>query len=193
MMWNRGMGYSEDGLTLLEILFALIISAIILMTALRLFTDQWRGTRNLKNHLEAHYAVMTSGKTVSDAIRMANTVEWMNNTAVLVVLPMPDEVNPVPTLDSYFIDDLDQDGTKDLYWKHLGVSQPLASNIVTWECVEVEPGLWEIILKASVDGQSVTWRGSIRRRTYSPESLETVVSPISVEQRVMSAFLSCFC
>lgn len=167
MTWNRGLVYSERGLTLLEVLLALIISSIFLVTSLRLFTDQWRGTRKLKNHLEAHYAVMTGGKTVSDAIRTANTVEWINDTAVLKVMPMPDEVNPVPALDSYFINDLDWDGTKDLYWKHLGVSQPLASYITTWECVEVESGLWEIILKASVDGQSVTWCGVVRRRTYS--------------------------
>lgn len=184
MLLNRGTFYSERGLTLLEVLFALLISGIFLMAAMRLLTDQWRGARSLKNHLEAHYAVMTGGKTVSDVVRMAKTVEWVNDTAVLKVLPMPDETNPVPTLDSYFIGDLDRDGIKDLYWRHSGVSQPVASYITRWECLEVEPGLWDVLLEASVDGQIVTWRGVVRRRTYSP------VSPVSAGQRVMSAFLS---
>lgn len=175
----------EGGLTLLEVLVALVISTMLIMTSMRLMTDQWRGTSALKNHLEAHYSVMTTGKTVSDAIRMAKTVEWIQASGMLRVLPMPDDGNPAPTLDSYFIDDLDRDGIRDLYWKHLGVSQPLASYILTWKCTEVEPGLWEVFLEASIDGQqSATWRGVIRRRTYSSPT------PVSTSQRVMSAYLS---
>nr|WP_291351123.1 prepilin-type cleavage/methylation domain-containing protein [Desulfosporosinus sp.] len=148
----------------MEVLFALLISGIFLMIAMRLLTDQWRGSRALKDHLEAHYAVMTAGKTVSDAVRMAETVNWTMESRVLRVLPLPDDVNPLPTLDSYFIDDLDRDGKRDLYWKHLGVSQPVASYVTGWNCVEVEPGLWEIVLKADADGQIVTWQCLIRQR-----------------------------
>lgn len=184
MLLIRGRFFTERGFTLLEVLFALLISGIFLMTALRFLTDQWRGAHTLKNHLEAHYAVMTAGKTVSDEIRRAKTVEWVKDTAVLKVLPMPDEANLVPTLDSYFIDDLDRDGTKDLYWKHLSVAQPVASYISRWECKEGEPGLWDVFLEANVDGQIVTWRGVVRRRTYSP------VSSVNTGQRVMSACLS---
>jgi len=162
--------YSARGFTLLEVLFALVISGILLMISLRLITDQWRVARQLKNHLEAQYSVMTAGKVVSDAIRMAKTVEWVEGSEVLKVLPMPDDANLVPTLDSYLINDLDRDGTKDLYWRHLNVPQPLASYISIWKCAEVEPGLWEVSLEANVDGQSATWRGVIRRRTYSPMS-----------------------
>lgn len=189
MLLNRGVFDSECGLTLLEVLFALLISGIFLMTSMRFLTDQWRGARTLKNHLEAHYAVMTAGKTVSDAIRRAKTVEWVD-PGVLKVLPMPDNANPLPSLDSYFVDDKDLDGIKDLYWKHLVISnpvasftQPVASYISRWECTEVEPGLWDVLLEASVDGQIVRWRGVVRRRTYSPAS-------VSTGQRVMSAFLS---
>jgi len=138
------------------------------MTAMRLFTDQWRGSRALKNHLEAHYAIMTAGKTVSDAIRIAKTADWATDSRVLKVLPLPDDTNPLPTLDSYFIDDLDHDGKNDLYWRHSGVSQPVASYITGWKCVEVEPGLWEIFLQADTDGQIVTWKSVIRQRVYSP-------------------------
>jgi len=174
----------ERGLTLLEVLLALLITGILLMTSLRIMTDQWRRARVLKNHLEAHYSVMTTGKTVSDAIRMAKTVEWIENPGILRVLPMPSYVNPSPSLDTYFLDDLDGDGTKDLYWGHLNVSQPLASYVTKWKCTEVEEGLWKIFLEASLEGQIATWQGGIRRRSYSP------VSSISISQKGISAFLS---
>jgi len=180
----RGDDYSKYGFTLVEVLFALLISGILLMTSMRLITDQWREIRALKNYLEVHYSIMTAGKTISDTIRMAKTVEWVKDSGVLKVLPMPDDANPLPTLDSYYIDDLDFDGTKDLYWRHSNVSQPLASYLLKWECAEVQPGLWEVFLEASLNGQSATWHGIILRRTYSP------VSPVSTGQRVMPAFLS---
>ncbi|MBP1759709.1 MAG: prepilin-type N-terminal cleavage/methylation protein [Firmicutes bacterium] len=165
MQLNRHMG-SERGLTLMEVLFALLIAGIFLMIAMRLLTDQWRGSKALKNHLEANYAVMTAGKTVSDAIRTAKTADWMTDTRVLKVLPLPDDATPQPSLDSYFIDDLDHDGKKDLYWKHSGVSQPVAGYITEWRCVEVEPGLWEVFLEANADGQILTWQSVIRQRVY---------------------------
>jgi len=166
MLLNKKAFYSERGFTLLEVLFALLISGILLVISMGLMMDQWRGAHALKDHLEGHYSVMTTGKTVSDVIRMAKTVEWDKNTAVLKVLPMPDEANLIPTLDSYFIDDLDWDGIKDLYWKHQGVSQPLASYITRWDCVEVKPGLWDVLLEANADGEIVTWRTVIRQRAH---------------------------
>ena len=186
MLLNRSGSNFERGLTLMEVLLALLISGIFLMMTMRFLTAQWRGARTLKSHLEAHYSVMSAGRTISDVIRTANAVEWVEDKAVLRVLPMPDEVNLVPTLDSYFIDDLDWDGIKDLYWKHMEVSQPLASYITSWECVEVEPGLWYVLLGASVDGQIVTWHGVVRRRTYAP------ISSVSMRHLVMSVFLSSF-
>lgn len=182
MRWSE----KEDGFTLLEVLLALVISGILLMTSMRLMTDQWRGARALKNHLEAHYSVMTAGNTVANAIRMAKTVEWMKDFGVLKVLPMPNDAYPVPTQDSYYIDDADKDGIIDIYWKHIGSPQPLASYISKWECTEVEPGLWEVFLEASVDGQIVTWRSITRQRVPS------AVSHVSTGQRVMLAFLSSF-
>ncbi|SPF43702.1 Prepilin-type N-terminal cleavage/methylation domain protein [Candidatus Desulfosporosinus infrequens] len=162
MRLNRGNFYSERGFTLLEVVFALLISGIFLITALRFLTDQWRGASALKNHLEAQYAVMTVGETVSDVIRMAKTLEWVDASGVLKVLSMPEDGNP--TLDTYFMADLDLDGTNDLYWKHMGISEPLASFIIMWKCTEVEPGLWEVFLQADVKGQVVTWQSVIRQR-----------------------------
>lgn len=163
---SSGRFLQASGFTLLEVLFALMISGILLMTSMRLMTDQWRGARALKNNLEARYSVMTAGRTISDAIRMAKTVGWVADHRVLEILPMPDDSNPVPTLDLYFMDDLDRDGTIDLYWRHLGVSQPLASYTSRWICTEVGPGLWDVFLEASVNGQIVTWQTVIRQRAY---------------------------
>lgn len=184
MRLNRVGNYLESGLTLLEVIFALVISGILLMTSMRLLTDQWQGARALKNHLEAHYFVMTAGETVSAAIRRAETVEWVKDSGELRVMPMPEDADPVPTLDSYFIDDLDRDRTKDLYWKHSGVAQPLASYISKWECTEVKPGLWKVFLQSSVDDQVVSWRSVIRQRASSLEL------PVSIGLGVLSAFLS---
>ncbi|WP_291300799.1 type II secretion system protein J [Desulfosporosinus sp. BICA1-9] len=164
---NRNRNSSTAGLTLMEVLFALLITGIFLIIALRFLTDQWRGARSLKNHLEAHYFVMTAGTTVSDVIRTAQTVEWVPDPGVLKVLPLPDDVNLAPSLDIYFVGDLDHDETRDLYWRHLGASQPVASYVTGWECREVEPGLWEIFLQASVEEQTVIWQSMIRQRAHS--------------------------
>ena len=193
MLSNRGD--TERGFTLLEVLFALVISGIFCAIALRFLTDQWQGASTLKSHLEAHYAVMTAGKTVTDEIRKAQTVEWVRDPGVLKVLPMPIELPsvdapPLPSLDKdidkYFIDDADHDGTKDLYWKHLGISEPVASFMTRWECTEVEPGLWNVFLEACVDGQIARWRSVIRQRVYSR------LSSVSTGQRVMLACSSLF-
>ena len=182
MRLTRGF---EHGFTLLEVLLALLIMSILLMTSMRLLTDQWWEAKALKNHLEAHYSVLTAGKTVSDAVRMAKTVEWVNESGnlKLKVLPMPDDSNPKPTLDSYFIYDADEDGTKDLYWEHLKVKQPLASYIAQWECTEVEPGLWEVFLEANANGQSAKWR-SLTRQRVRPQAASA-----STNQSVLPPFL----
>lgn len=188
---------AESGLTLMEVLFALLITGIFLTMALRFLTDQWRGARSLKNHLEAHYSVMTAGRTVSDVIRRAETVEWVPDPGVLKVLPLPEDANLTPSLDTYFVSDLDHDGTSDLYWRHLGASQPLASYVTGWECVEVEPGLWEIILQASVKEQTVIWRSMIRQRAHStisqvtPPTLITAITSLTTQTTDQQDMLVC--
>ena len=167
MQLNRVGHNSERGLTLLEVLFALLITGIVMVTTLRLLTDQWRGARALKNHLEAYYSVMTAGQIISTEIRSAQTVVWVQDSKKLFILPLTADANPVPTLDSYYSDDLDHDGVKDLYWVHLGTKEPLASYITEWECVEVEPGLWNVFLEASVEGQKVAWQSAVRQRLHT--------------------------
>jgi len=178
---------AERGLTLMEVLFALLISGIFLVLALRLLTEQWRGASLLKNHLEAHYFAMTAGRTVSDVIRMAQAVEWTPETGVLYVLPLPDDSNLTPSQDSYFVSDLDHDGTRDLYWRHLGTSQPVASYITGWECVEVEQGLWEIFLRTRVEDQTVIWKSMVRQRVRAMVTItSSTISSLSVDQKGIS-------
>lgn len=186
MRSNRVVNHFECGFTLLEVLFAFLITGIFVVTILHLFTDQWRGTRSLNNHLEAHYAVMTAGYTISTEIRAAQTVNWVQDTKKLNILPLPNDTNPLPTLDSYFINDLDNDGIRDLYWRHSGTSQPIASNITGWECVEVEQGLWNVFLEASVKGQKVSWRCSVRQRL--PCLTTVILTIIILDPQGMSVF-----
>ena len=186
MRSNRVDHNSERGLTLLEVLFALLITGIVMVTTLRLLTDQWRGARALKNHLEAYYSVMTAGQIISTEIRSAHTVNWVEDSKKMFILPLPADTNPVPTLDAYYSDDLDHDGIKDLYWVHLGAKEPLASYITGWECVEVEPGLWNVFLEASVNGQRVAWRSAVRQRLHTA-TLE------NFKRTGMLLFLCSFC
>lgn len=181
----NGQQEVDGGLTLMEILVALLISGFFLILALRFFTDQWRGASALKNHLEAQYYAMTAGRTISDVIRMAQTVEWTPETGVLKVLPLPDDTNLTPSVDSYFVSDLDHDGTSDLYWKHSGTSQPVASYVTALECKEVEQGLWEIYLQTSVEGQAVIWRSMVRVRVRSiiSQVISKSVPALSTVQR----------
>lgn len=164
MPLNRKTECREWGLTLIEVLFALLITGIFLTLAMALFVDQWRGARVLKDGLEAHYSVMTAGKTLADAVRMSQQVTWEERGRRLTVLPLPEEAASEPTRDSYFLGDLDGDGQNDLYWRHAEVSQPVASHLLSWECREVEPGLWKIVLQAKVGGQKAAWQTFVRRR-----------------------------
>ncbi|WP_434511817.1 type II secretion system protein [Desulfitobacterium sp. AusDCA] len=78
---------NEAGYTLAEVLTALVIIGIILSFALPLYTDQWRIAREVTDRMEAHFAVLNAGRTVSDAIRQAKTVEW-DNSGTLRILPL---------------------------------------------------------------------------------------------------------
>ena len=156
----------EAGFTLIEVVCALVIAGIFLTGALSLLHEQWKLAHDLKSRLEAQYSLLTAGKAVSTAIRHAQTIEWNKATRELKVLPLPDAVEGQPTQDTYYISDLDYNGIKDLYWKHKGVSQPLASYVNSWDLVEVEPGLWDLFLQVSCSGQSSSWKLSIRQRLH---------------------------
>ncbi|WP_434511825.1 type II secretion system protein [Desulfitobacterium sp. AusDCA] len=150
---------NEAGYTLAEVLTALVIIGIILSFALPLYTDQWRIAREVTDRMEAHFAVLNAGRTVSDAIRQAKTVEW-DNSGTLRILP----VNQGIRQDYYYIADKDYDGIKDLYIEHYGVPNPISSRIIAWNCAKGEAGLWTITLRAQVGRQTVNWTGMIRQR-----------------------------
>ncbi|AHF07423.1 PilW family protein [Desulfitobacterium metallireducens] len=155
--------FREGGFTLVEVLVSLTVIGIILAFSLRLFTDQWRVTQEVKDRMEAHFAVLNAGRTVLDAIRGAQTVEW-DNKGNLRVLPWGQGASQ----DAYYLADKDYDGIKDLYIEHIGVANPVASRVISWNCTKGEAGLWTVTLQAQVGHQTVNWKGTSRQRTYLP-------------------------
>jgi len=151
----------SKGLTLLEILLALLVAGIFLSLSLHLLIGYWRAAREVKDRLEIQYSLVTAGKTVSDAIRTAQSVQWVEQARVLKIRPGQTGTST----DLYYIDDKDYDGVKDLYWEHLNVPNPVASSISAWSCKEVEPGLWQVWLQATLGGQQAQWEELIRQRS----------------------------
>lgn len=156
----------DCGFALTEVLVTLVVTGIILAFSLRLFTDQWRVTREVKDRMEAHFTVLNAGRTVIDNIREAQTVEW-DNKGVLHILSW----NQGATQDSFYIADKDNDGIKDLYFEHMRVPNPVASQMMSWNCTKGEGGMWTVTLQAQVGRQTVNWTGTSRQRTYLPPKL----------------------
>jgi prepilin-type N-terminal cleavage/methylation domain-containing protein len=169
-MRDAGKFSKDAGFTLTEVILAILITGILLVVSLRFFTEQWRSGQGLRERVEAHYAVMTGGRTVSDAIRAAESVQWSSGTGILTVKPSGTDFT-----DRYYIADKDYDGIKDLYREHLGVPSPLVSGVVEWECAKGESGLWRITLKGRIGTQNVDWQGQIRQR--ATPVVNSVMSP----------------
>ncbi|MHB8124041.1 MAG: PulJ/GspJ family protein [Desulfitobacteriaceae bacterium] len=155
-----------QGFTLLEVLFALLISCSLLIVSLRLLTDQWRGSKEIKDRQEIQYALLTAGETVSTAIRSAQTIQ-STKPGVLEILPWSETGIIKP--DVYYVDDKEHDGITDLYRDRYSYPKyypyPVVSRITALQCTEVEPDLWQITFQAKMNRQQATWQGLIRRRT----------------------------
>lgn len=149
----------DSGFTLTEVILALLITGILLAVSLRFFSEQWRSGQALRERMEAHYAVMNAGRTVLDAIREAESVQWAP-TGTLTVSPG----GQVSYSDQYYIADKDYDGVKDLYRFHKGAHNPVVSGIIDWTCSKGDSGLWTITLKGKIGSQTVEWQGFIRQR-----------------------------
>jgi prepilin-type N-terminal cleavage/methylation domain-containing protein len=150
------------GFTLLEVLAALVISCSILTLALGLLSDQWRGSREIKDRQEIEYALLNAGETVSVAVRTAQAVRCIA-PGVLAITPWPEA--GYTQADLYYIDDKDHNGITDLYCEHLNVPNPVTSRITALICTEVEPDLWQITFQAEMNHQQAMWQSLIRRRT----------------------------
>lgn len=151
---------SKAGFTLIEVLLALLISGILLSVSLRLFTEQWRTSQVMKDRIEAHYAVMTAGRMVLDAIREAETVQWDPN-GTLSIFPGEDATQT----DKYYVADKSNDGGFNFYRFHNGAHNPVVNGIVSWNCSKGDSGLWTITLNGKIGNQNVEWQGTIHQRT----------------------------
>lgn len=156
----------DSGFSLTEVLIALAVLGIILSFSLRFFSEQWRVTQEVKDRMEAHFAVLNAGRTVMDAIREAQSVEWVAPEA-LHILPWDRVTNP----DAYYIADKDFDGIKDLYFERDRVPNPVASRIISWNCTKGDSGLWVVTLQAQAGRQIVTWTGKVRQRASAENAL----------------------
>lgn len=160
-MLNNRHAERKSGFTLLEVLLALVIGGIFLSLALRLMTEQWRGSLEIKRRLELQYSVLTAGRVVVDAVRSAKSVELNKGTIKIGAW----DDNGVVYTDQYYIADKDYDGIKDLYCEHQNVPNPVASRITSFSCEEAEPGLWQIKLEATWGEQKTSWETTVHRRT----------------------------
>lgn len=162
---GRNKKIRDCGFTLVEVLVSLTVIGIVLAFSLRLFADQWRITQEVKDRMEAHFAVLNAGRTVLDGIRGAQTVVWdTKNRGTLYILSWGQGASQ----DKYYLADKDSDGIKDLYLEHKGVPNPVASHMISWNCTKGEAGLWTVTLQAQVGRQTVNWEGVSRQRTYLP-------------------------
>lgn len=160
----------EQGLTLLEVLAALMIFSIILITGLRLL-DYFQAEKNeLKEYAELEYSLTVGGQAVTKAIRQSQKVEWLKGD-MLRVKPAP--AYPGQTVsdqerDLYYIGDKDKDGIPDIYCEHLSVANPIASRVSGFKCYEVEAGLWQIKLTGRWGEKNIEWETWVRQRSTMP-------------------------
>lgn len=159
---QRNTRYKISGFTLMEVLVSLLIFCSILILSLRLLTDQWRRSQEIKAWQEIQYGLLIAGETVSNAVRSAQTVQW-TTPGVLKILPWTE--TGFSQADLYYIDDKDHDGITDLYCEHLNVPNPVAGRITNLQCTEVEPDLWQITIQAKMKQQQAVWQSLTRRRT----------------------------
>ncbi|MEL1135158.1 type II secretion system protein [Desulfitobacterium sp. THU1] len=153
--------YGELGFTMVEVLFALLITGILMVVSLPLFLDQWGNSQVCKDKMEAHYAAATAGRLISDAIREAESVQWAskNGKWTLSVTPSGEVYS-----DHYYLEDKNNDGVKDFYRTHKGADNPVVSGIMDWNCQQGESGLWTISFQGLIREQTVLWQGKIRAR-----------------------------
>ena len=161
---KRDLG--QRGMTLLEVLAALVIFVMLVGVGARLLPDTWQSIKSLNDRLELQYALLTGGQTVAKAVRGAQEVEWARK-GVLKILPgsnSPGKIVPESERDSFYIDDKDKNGVSDLYREHLKVANPVATGIVSIECRERAPGLWEIKLMGRKGKVELEWETLINQK-----------------------------
>lgn len=150
----------EKGITLLEVLIALVIVGIIVSLILRLFVDQLRFSSEFRTRMELQYSITRAVQVLTDEIKKAREIEWSESGKLKLTLCSENGFYD----DFFYIADKDFDGRPDLYREHFSVPNPVATGIKELSCREVKNGLWEITLRAGGKNQEITWNTLIRQR-----------------------------
>lgn len=142
----------SDGFTLIEVVASLLIISVMASLGLSIYMGKYRSFFETKKELEQGYALYRGLQAISEAIRSAENIEWLE-IGVLIIYQM-DEDTPAGNAgqvmpDKFYIDDKDHDGKTDLYKEHLGVPSPIATGLGQIRCKEESPGLWEVKLSLS--------------------------------------------
>ncbi len=150
----------DKGITLLEVLLSLIITVIIVNMVLSLYLDQYRLISEVRQKAELRYAVFKAGQVLTSAITKAEELSWINGDTLVTKYLQGEYL----ITDYYYLDDKDADGNLDLYRKHFGVSNPIATGLTEISVLEERKGLWEIRLIASKGSQRSEWVKKVRQR-----------------------------
>lgn len=160
-MFRRIKKKQKDiGLTLLEVLISLIITSIIVGTALLFFTSHYRLIQGIRIDCDLGYSLLRSGQVLSSVISSANEVTWTGKN-----LGVSYEYEGQLITDTYYLADKDYNGILDLYREHMNVPNPIAAGLTGFTCTELSKGVWQVKLRAADKGKEVCWERIIRQRT----------------------------
>jgi len=148
----------ETGLTLLEVLVSLAITAVITVLVLDQATAHFRLTKNVQEDSEACFALLRAGEVLASAVKNSEKVDW-NGYALTVVYVLEQK----RFTDLYYVSDKDFDGCKDLYREHLGVPNPVVSGITGLHCAESGENLWQIRIEAAQGQKVKVWDRKVRQ------------------------------
>ena len=146
----------ERGMTLLEVLFALLITSLISFALLKLYIGQYRLLAVIKDQTILEFALLRSEQVLIRAVGEAQSVCWSGGILSVIPSAVPADASFDPT-DKFYVDDKDRDGKKDLYWERRSGVNPIATGITDMNCQEIAAGLWQITLRAA-EGKEIKVR-----------------------------------
>lgn len=149
----------NSGMTLLEVLLALVIISILVPMVLSLYSDQFRLLRDISDKADMEFSVLRAGQVLTAAIKEGQKILWQDG-----ILHITHQEETRMISDKYYLADKDGDQIYDLYRERLKVPNPIVSGLTELNCIEIEEGLWKIRLQASKRELEVKWERIVRQR-----------------------------